>query len=339
VLPNSDGAGYYRWSLSPADLARLQGAAWPALTPRERFSAADSLTAAFAAATMPAAAVFAALQPFAIDPSRPVASAPMALVGFARDYLADDAMRGRVEAFGRRLYAPVHHRLGWEPRPGEDGETKLLRAKVVDFLARVARDPAVRREAANRGRRLVGDRALRLDAVSPELVDAALAVAVQDGDAPFFDALLGVLDASQDDLTRSRILGALGVTHDPQLADRARALSLDPRTRLNEATKVLSAQMREREMRDATWEWIKAHFDDLTGRLSRRGVGSTPWLASSFCDSDRAADVEAFFSPRIASLAGGPRNLAGAVEAIRLCAARVGAQRASAREFFGRADQ
>jgi alanyl aminopeptidase len=340
VLPNSDGAGYYRWSLSAADLARLQGVAWPALTPRERYSAADSLSAAFAAATVPAAAVFAALQPFAIDPSRPVAIAPMALVGFARDYLADDdAMRGRVEAFGRRLYAPVHHRLGWEPRPGEDGETKLLRAKVIDFLARVARDPAVRREAASRGRSLVGAEGLRLDTVSPELVDVALAVAVEDGDARLFDTLLGKLHASQDDLTRSRILGALGATRDPQLAERARALSLDPRTRLNEATKVLSAQMRERETRSATWEWIKAHFDELTARLSQRGVGSTPWLASSFCDGERAADVEHFFSPRIGALAGGPRNLAGAVEAIRLCAARVAAQRESAREFFGRGDQ
>jgi len=38
--------------------------------------------------------------------------------------------------------------------------------------------------------------------------------------------------------------------------------------------------------------------------------------------------------PRIQTLAGGPRNLAGTLEAIHICAARVEAQRESAQSFF-----
>ncbi len=50
---------------------------------------------------------------------------------------------------------------------------------------------------------------------------------------------------------------------------------------------------------------------------------------------DRDADrVEAFFAPFIDELQGGPRNLAGAVESIRLCAALVRAQGAATRAFF-----
>jgi len=57
---------------------------------------------------------------------------------------------------------------------------------------------------------------------------------------------------------------------------------------------------------------------------------------SDFCSEERAAEVEAFFGPRIEALPGGPRNLRGALEAIRLCAARVEAQRDSTLRFFAR---
>lgn len=50
---------------------------------------------------------------------------------------------------------------------------------------------------------------------------------------------------------------------------------------------------------------------------------------------DRDADrVEAFFAPFIDEPRGGPHNLAGAGESIRLCAALVRAQGAATRTFF-----
>jgi alanyl aminopeptidase len=339
VMPNADGAGYYRWALPAAELARLRRAGWAALSARERLSVADSLSGAFASATLPAADVFAALEPLAEDEHRAVAVAPMSLVRFAREHLADGVERPGVEAFARGLYAPVHRRLGWAPRAGEDGEAKLLRAKVIEFLADVGRDGPIRREAARRGQQLLGfggDGRLHLDAVAPELVEPALAVAIQEGSGAFFDALVAHLRASEDDLLRSRMLKALGAARTPALAERARTLSLDPEVRINETLAPLWPQMAEPATRPAAWQWIKAHFDALTARLSQREAGETPWLTASFCDAANAADVQAFFAPRIQALAGGPRNLAGAVEAIRLCAARVAAQRESARTFFTR---
>jgi len=47
------------------------------------------------------------------------------------------------------------------------------------------------------------------------------------------------------------------------------------------------------------------------------------------CDRTRIDLVRAFFAPRIDRLTGGPRNLAQALEAAELCAARVAAQRDS----------
>jgi alanyl aminopeptidase len=335
VMPNAGGAGYYHWTLPATELARLREHGWSALAPAERLSVADSLDAAFDAATLPAAQVLAALPPLAADPSRAVAVAPMRLVQFVREQVVEPEMRPAVEAWARSLYAPRLARIGWAPSGDEAGDVRLLRARVIAFLARQGRDPVVRRTAAARGRELLGGRTgLRLDAIAPELIEVVLPVSVQEGDAAFFDKLVARLRTTDDDLTRLRLLSALGTATDVTLAGRARDLAIGPDVRVGETMRVLWSQAGQPETRAATWDWVRARFDTLVGHLPERNAGELPLLASSFCDAARADEVEAFFRPRIQGLLGGPRNLASAVEAINLCAARVEAQRASAHAFF-----
>src|SRR5262245_24355450 len=141
VMPNADGAGYYRWTLPPADLERLLDRGWPHLAPEERLSVADSLGAGFAAATLPAASVLKSFPLLARDAARPVATTPMQLLRFVRQYMAgSDEERGRAEAFARTLYAPRWKVLGWTARSDGDGEQRLLRAAVLDFLCREGGD-------------------------------------------------------------------------------------------------------------------------------------------------------------------------------------------------------
>jgi hypothetical protein len=97
----------------------------------------------------------------------------------------------------------------------------------------------------------------------------------------------------------------------------------------------LYAQMRERRLRDATWRWIVENHEALIERAGRRQAGHMPWLAAAFCDEARADEVETFFAPFIDELEGGPRNLASAVEVIRLCAALAVVQGPAVRTWLG----
>jgi alanyl aminopeptidase len=90
------------------------------------------------------------------------------------------------------------------------------------------------------------------------------------------------------------------------------------------------------ETRERAWQWLREHFDAVFARVAPTRAGSAPWYAAGFCTEEKAVEVEAFFGERIESMPGGPRNLRGALEAIRLCAARVEAQRESAAAFFSR---
>jgi alanyl aminopeptidase len=358
VMPNAGGAGYFRFGLPAEQLAALTHAGWSQLTTPEKMALGDSLEAAFARGTLPAADLYALLPTFANDPARRVATMPMGVLSFALHHLVTDAQKARVKALAKRLYRGSMRRLGWAPRRGqtEDGEDALMRAAVIRFMALTVEDARVRRRAnrlaqAYLGLGRHGDGERHPDAVDANLVGTVLAVAVQDGDAEFFDKLTERLFASDDAMLRRQLLGALGSTKDEELAGRARGLSLDARLRVNEVMTPLGAQVSMEETRQGTWRWLAAHYDAFVGRIGPFRAGYLPYFARGFCAEDAKTRVATFFTqpvdhqgedgethrvPRIETLAGGPRNLAGSLEAIHICATRVEAQRESAQAFFSR---
>jgi alanyl aminopeptidase len=338
VMPNASAAGYYRWALAPDDGRRLLTNGWSLLSAPERLSVAMNLEASFRAGAIGPNEVFPALAALAADSNRHVAEAPMQLLHLARERLVEPGERERVERFARQLYSTRYRELGWDVAPGETGETKLLRRAVIHFLAFTGIHRDVRREALRRGRIRVGldPKPAGHAPLDAELVDTVLAIAVQDGGGEVFDALIARLAEEHDAVNRQRILRALGASREPALAKRARELSLDSTLRVNEAFSPLWPQVSAVETRRETWDWIERHFDALVERVGTGQGRSLPWMASGFCDAEAARRVESFLASRVERLDGGPRNMAGSLEFIRLCAALKEHHGAATRAFFAR---
>ena len=339
VLPNADAAGYFRFALAPADLAKLTKKGLPLLSVREKLAVADSVWAAYSRGTTPAADVLAALEPFAKDAHPMLATEPLGMVTQAREWLFTDPLREKVEAYGRKLYEPAFAELGYAaPKgKGEDDERSILRAQIVWFLATTARHPALRKELSKRGRAYVGyggDGAIHESAIDANLVGIALATAAEESEPAFFDALEARLGKTDDPVLRGRVLQALGYARGPAAIARARALAFDPRVKVSETLSTVWPQLDDMATRADAWKYIEDNFDKLLARLGREsslGLVSAP---ARFCDEAQAAEVEAFLRPRIEKLEGGPRVLATTLERIRLCSARKKAQEASVRAFF-----
>ena len=339
IVPNADGAGYYRTEMTSADLRNLREHGWSHLRPSEKLALVDSVRSSFVANRLSARDYLDSLQTFAHDDTRQVAVVPMGTLASIRDWMDDDAARARVEAFGQRLYRPLYDRLGWQHQRRDSNETRSLRADVVRFMALTARLPAARRDAMQRGRailRSLQSHGADADAshTETELVDVALAVMIEDGDVATWQALREVLNDTTDAIVRGRILGALARGRSDETSDLALGLTLDPALRVNEALWPLGTQTGVRETRERAWAWLEAHFDAIVERVSRVGASSLPWYAGGFCDEDHAAHVESFLSSRIESLSGGPRNLRAALEGIRLCAVRKTAQLPDIEAYF-----
>ena len=340
VMPNAGGRGYYRWSLPADALKHLAEKGYPDLTAAERLSFAESLRSGAVNGRIPVSDAVAALGPFAADPSRAVAAAPMSLLREGREWIRDDVKATKsFEAFAGELYAKAWKALGWEPAKGavEDGDRSLLRRDLIAFLAWTARDQGLRREAATRGLAYVGfggDGAIHEGAVDRQVAGAALAIAGAEGDVKLFDALLAQLAKTDKEIVRERLLGALTAVTRPELSARALDLTFDPRLRGDEALAPLSGQLARPETRDAAWAWLEAHVDAVLARLPPARAARLAWAGTAFCDAGHAEALERLFGERAKKLDGGPREIAGAVESVRLCAARREAAGPALRALF-----
>jgi len=335
-MPNADGAGYFRFSMSADDWTQLRTRGFGELSDRGRIAVADSVEASFDRGVMDIEALFPWFAEWVSSPLRQLVVAPMRPLRFLIDDASPPGLRGAVMAYAGKLFRKRYRQLGWRSRAADSSDTKLLREAVIRFMVMDVRNKNARTRAARLGRNYVGYRSKpNPGVVDAQLAGLALATAVQEGDEGLFDHLLGLLESSSEATSRSRILSALGHAETPQLSSRALDLALDPRLRVNEIRNVLRTQLHNPQTRQRAWKWFTENFEDLASRFGRGALGASPWNASSFCSRDAAAEVERFFGPRVAELSGGPRNLAGAVEAILLCAEKASAYAPGVERAFG----
>ena len=337
VMPNANAAGYYRFALSADWTKKLASKGYKKLETTEKMAFGDSLKAAFSQGTTSSEELFTAYKAFASDKDRTVATMPMGQISFAKRFLVSEEHHANVKKYASTLYSKRGRTLGFTPKRNEDGEQALLRGSVIGHLAFAAEDKGVRKELVKRAHKYLGfgkDDVVNPKAIDPNLVGVALTVAVQDGDAAFFDYLEKRFFASEDALFRGHALYSLSSTKDPELSKRARALALDSRVRVNEIRSTIGPQFNHKETLDDTWKWMATNFDALAAR-AENGTSFAPYyVINSYCSEADAVKVQSFFEPKMKAFPGGPRNLQTVVEAINLCAARVEAQSESANAFF-----
>src|SRR5690606_9507713 len=156
VMPNADGAGYYRYTLDPASQQKLT-AAFDRLNEREQTVYAATLDAAFSAGTLDASAYLQSVPLLASSEVRETRLAPTGQIGWMIQRIArDEKQKEALRAYGRAVYGPMLKELGIDPKDGDSDEERRLRGSLIGFLAGTAKDPALRQELANRGRRVLG---------------------------------------------------------------------------------------------------------------------------------------------------------------------------------------
>ena len=340
VMPNADGAGYYRWSMPGAELKKLQ-LGYSSLSTAERISLAESLTAGVSSGAITIADALDALDPIARDEDGEVAIEAIPILYLVRDRLLPENQHAQLNRYAIALFGPAAKRLGYAAKKGESIGSRRLRAAVLKLLA-WAEDPAAVKKLSALGLDYAGlgkkyhDGKFHPDAIDADLADIALAVAVEHGDLALFEALEKRLAETDDAALREQVITALSSVRDRARIDRVLALTLSDRLRKSEILwgplYLLSLDPRTR---DDSWAFVKAHYDALVPRLPEAfAVAILPWVARGYCDEAHAADATAFFAPRAEKVPGMPKNSRQAVEGIRLCAAMAAAQSESARAFF-----
>lgn len=337
VMPNAHGAGYYRFALTPKWQQSLSDA-FAKLDEREQRVYADSVTSAYGAGALTPSQLLAALPQFAGAQVRQTATAGMNNIDWMQEYLIDDdKQHAEFLASAAEIYRPRLQQLGYALKAGESDDDRILRGNLIGFFANTLKDEAVRAEMNKGGRAVLGlDGTGKLDpdAVPKDFRATALAVAVQEGGKAAFDAAEKHFRASQDAVLRGHLLGALGNSTDPKLAERARALVFEPSLlRRNEIFVLVGQQTNDPSMRPALRQWIDTHFTALEAKLAPAGAGLVGLYAAGMCSAADATAVEGKFAERMKTIEGGPLELKQTGEGIRLCAAAKQARKGQPLQF------
>ena len=324
IMPNADGAGYFRWNLSvPAWKKLIEN--FDQLTPSEGLSAVDSAAAAFRAGEGDPETLLAVLKAAAAHTDRRVAVAPMAeLRSFVN--IIDPDMRDDLNAFSKALYAPAYAAL----ENASSDDDAILKTNIERFLALTARDEAVREKLRADAEAFIGfDGARRTNALSTDRYSAAFTVGVQDGGKPFFDKLLAAYSEIDDPVFAGVVPNALAATRDDELGAQVLALALSGRLGPRESYALVQGQMAGRATRAATWNWLQENYADFVSKIPAQWPRRTPGLARDFCDVGGIDELQALFA-EVGDLAPGhERALAQTSENIALCAALKDSQKAS----------
>ena len=317
VMPNADGAGYYRFTLNTAGtqalLAQLQQ-----LSALEQMALADSVLAGFRAGNVNFASVMRLAAALATSPVPEVATAPLSLLTTVHERLLDDGARAALATEITAIYGPALAQLD-----GQRPEQRLLANELTRFIALRGADSDLRTRLADGAVQFLGssDSArVHGDALDHDLLGVALIVAVRERGSPVFDLIAAKLSRIDQAADRDLLITALGSARDLALLQRARAMLLAGTLRRAEVD-ALAFTLFGDDRAAASWPWLKDNVDALIRAGSTALVTELPYLAASFCSADDARDVRAFLTPRVGGWEGAPRALAQTLDSIAFCTA------------------
>lgn len=336
VMPNYHGQGYYRFSMDEEGFRNLLEHGKNLLSETDLIAIADALLGEFYAGQKSFG--------FVVDLMRNLVDSKSSILTGIFIKLLDDAKHRWVENDAslaldnyaiqalKEIYDRFHLSLDLE------ADQKLVQKDLTRFLATVIRDKDARFDLSVMGNTYIngvlGDDepvALTLD---ENLLDPALAVALQYHEDDTVDKLMTKLDDISDTVTRGHLLYGLAHSRIGDEANTVRAFAFHKGLRKNEQLRFFYDHLENPLNQPATWQFLKDNFATFTGNLSKSQLGSLPYLAAGLCSYDDAKDVKKFFAPVIADYEGGPRNLDEVVEEIEICSARKKHASPYANNFF-----
>jgi len=334
VMANADGKGYYRTRYEGNLLSALLADGAQRLSAAERVAALGDVDALTSFGDIKSGDALALVPQYAGDPVRQVVGSAIDITEGVNHDLVPSELRPHYSRFVAKAFGERARQLGWNAKPGEEAETRLLRLRIVPLVAVWGNGRDLAEPARQLAEKWLTDR----KSVDPDIANSVLTVSARTGDEAFFKQLVAALPATQDRHQRELIFGALGSFRDPQIAGAAMHLILKPEFDLRESIPLLFGPLSTPELRRLPFEFTMKNYEAIVAKIptgSTFGFGEfLPFAGAAFCDQKSAEEVNAFFAPKVDRFPGTQRNLAQVLEGIHLCVAIKAAQQSSVEEFL-----
>jgi aminopeptidase N len=291
-IVNAGQAGYFRTQYDKRLAARL-AAHFLALTPADQLGLLADGRALGYSGTEPMANLL-ALTSRARSAMNPQVLAKIAGQIAELDTLYRD-LPGRTafRAYGLRVLRPLVAKVGWTPRPGENANTPLLRAALLDALNQLD-DP----KAIAKARKYFAAYVKTPASLSGDLRRSVLSIVAAHADAASWEQLHALAKNAPSSLEKHEFYDLLGSVHDRTLAERALALALTDEAPVTMRPAIVdSVSDYHPEM---AFDFTAAHLDAIDAMLEPDSRNEfAPRLAGSSTDPAMIAKLEAFAGAHI----------------------------------------
>jgi len=322
IEPNDRESGYYQVAYQDGLLDKVLLDHGSHLTLAERVGVLGNVESLVSTGDISPRAALALVPQYANDSSREIVSSVAGIAGILKGKDVPDDLRPKGAQFIRQTFGQRAVELGWTGKRGESDDTRLLRQRIVPFVAVTGEHKELLDEASVLARKWLADHS----AVTPDMSASVLRAAAEFGDRDLFDRYHQAALAEKDHRRREQLIGALGSFRNPELAKAGMALVLTKEFDAREGFfALLFGPLNYPETRELPFQFIQQHLDELV-KIVPREVGEDyaallPFVGNAFCDTTHRAEVESFFADRVKTYTGGPRNLAQTLESIDLCIA------------------
>jgi puromycin-sensitive aminopeptidase len=294
-FPNGDGAGFYRFALDDAALARLVPVVQSALTAPERLALVGNQWALVKAGTIAVEQFFAMLAGLRSEIDRAVLAAITERSYWMSTNLVEDAARPAFERFAEGFFRPHLDALDWEVRPGETPDDRLRRATAIGALGELAAAADVAAEARRRLVRYLED-AKSLD---PNLASVVVGIAARSGDATLYERYLErKRAAASDPEEEQRFLFGLTAFEHPELIQRTLALPLSDEVRPQDRAHLYARLLGARPARLLAWAFVRDHWEEITAGLDPMLQQNIIRALAQVTPEPVASEVRQFLPPR-----------------------------------------
>ena len=337
LMPNAQGAGYYRYTMPAQDWRKLLSFK-DSLSTEDMISITDSFNAAINAGTLDFTDLIDIAPQLISHSSSKVSTAPIEILSFAYDKVAKTEQDKRVLAhLNQTLYSSKLDDLGLTTRDSDNVDDTQLRRALISFAAEKGQHQAVKSHLIEMAKNYTGFKKsghISEEGIDLNLINTAIQVATKELGVDFAEHLLALLQQTHDGSTRVKLLQGLGAVQDAQYAAKLRELILSETLRDNEIYYIAYQQMNIDSIRPDMWQWFKENYEGFKSRVSAFSQSRIPRVASYFCTKKEAQEVEQFFAPIVNDIAGGPPTLEQVLETIELCADKQDHHRPAVQKFI-----
>lgn len=317
VLPNAEGAGYYRTAYPDGMLEKLFGAGRNSLTVADRVGVIGDMSALVSTGRIGIGESLAIIPTLLKDRNDHVTRAAAQIVSGVDNRILPPELEPNYGRLVVKLFGKKARALGWAPRAGDSDTTRMMRPLIVSMVATDGNDRKLAAEARKLAETWLDER----EGISPDMLEAVLGTAAHHGDEALWEKFAAALDATDDRGHRSAILVAMAAFDSVELAKRNLQLFLDKGQDLDlrQSFTLLMGPLAHRDTRELAYQFVKDNLETILERLPAMAKGYIIMVSTAFCDQEHIDEARAYWGPKSEDIPGGPQMLEQALETMRVC--------------------